>query len=509
MSMDNNTQNSNMENHDEQPKKKSESFFRKVLSNKRFRYGGFSVFLIFAVIAVVILVNVGITAIDDNWNLKADVSANNIYEISPQTSAIIEGLSTPIKFIALFSESNATNTVTELLNRYRALNPQMITVEVVDPVRNPTFANRFDTEGTGITESSVIITNEDESRFRVITSADMYEYDFDLETYESVLKAFIGEQALTNAVVFVSSENQQKVFFLAEHNEVPLSQYSSYVQGPIEQLNIQVEQVGVTGIADLQEGDILIVNSPQRDLSSDERDSLKAFLEQGGKLLYMRNGGDPALENFESLLALYGVTVNHDLVIEADQSKNQMGNPTVIIPIMEDNEITASLTASSLVPVWPYISSFDISPVEQYGRTILPVLTTSDTAYGKIDLETITETFEPTEGDLLGPRTIALTVTQTNVDHQDTKIVALGNSHFISTQDIASYSGNRDLFFNSIRWLQGTSSAVSIVGKSLMGSRINITSTTQLFVLIGICTVVIPLILIIAGLVVWFRRRHL
>lgn len=494
-------------------KKEKKGFSLKgALRSKRFRYGGFSLFLSIMVIAVVVLVNVGITALDDNWGLKLDVTSNSMYKISTQTTDILKNLTEPVTFIALYPESSAndqsTTWILELLRRYKQINPTMINYESVDSVKNPAYANQFDTDGSGISDNSVIVVNDNDSgRFRVVDSTDMYEYDYDTTTYERYIKAFIGEQALTNATVFVTAQDQQRVFFLTEHNEVPFSQYSSYTQGPIEQLNILVDEIGLTGLGDLVPSDILVINSPQRDLSEDEREQLKSFLESGGKLLYMRNGMDPELPNFESLLALFGVTVNNDLVIEGNEANYYPGNPSVIIPNMSENDITSSLRSSNLVPVLPYVSSFSVSAIEKSTRTIDPFLTTSDAAYGETDFDDPNPTLG--ENDLPGPRTVGLTVEESQSSGMTTKIVALGNSQFVSASGMVSYSGNGDLFFNSIRYLQGQSSAVSIIGKSLLGNRLNITSTTQFLVLAGICLVLIPLILLATGLVIWLRRRHL
>ena len=496
----------------ETPKKASKASFKSVMGSKRFRYGGFSLLLTIIVVAVVVLVNVGVTALDNNWNLKLDVTANKMYDISSQTTNIMKNLKEPIRFIALYPEASAndqrTTWVVELLRRYKQINPGMIEYESVDSAKNPTYANQFNTSGSGISDNSVIVVNaNDPSRFRVVDASSMYEFDYDMNTYQQYIKAFIGEQALTNAAVFVSSEDQQRVYFLKDHNEVPFSQYSSYAQSPIEQLNIAVAEMGMTELGKLEPSDILVVNSPQRDISPDERETLKNFLESGGKLLYMREGGGAELENFESLLALFGITVNHDLVIEGDESKYQMGNPTIIIPDMTSNDITSSLISSRLVPVLPLVSSFDITPIEKGTRTITPFLTTSNTAFGKVDLEDPNVTMGGS--DLPGPRTVGLTVEENQINGNTTKIVVLGSTQFVSTSTFVSYSGNGDLFFNSIRYLQGTSSAVSIIGKSLLGNRLNVTSTTQLFALVGLVLILIPLVLIVTGLVIWLKRRHL
>lgn len=489
-----------MEQQNKPAKKKGFSNF---LHSKKLRYGGFSALLIAGVIALTVLINVAVTALDNNWNLKADMTANNMFKISTQTQNVMKGLTTPVKFIGLFPEGSM-NEITELLNRYRALNPSMVEIQTVDITKNPTFTSKFVDSTETVAQDSIIVTSGDETRYRVVDPSSMYEYDYNYQTFQSTVKAFIGEQALTNAVVFVSSEEQSRAFFLSGHSETPLSSYQ-YVVPQLEQFNMLVKEIGTNELSDLRAGDILIVSSPQRDLSDDERETLKTYLENGGHMIFMRSATDAELPGFDSLLALFGVTVEHDLVVDPASSMAQ--SPVIVVPEMADHDITKSLTANGLFSVLPYASSFSLPTVQENSRTVSSILSSSSESYGKVDLQS--EQIERQDADLPGPRTLGVAITQEHATGLTTKIAAFGNSFFITDSSVSTYSGNRDLFYNAVRWMQGESTAVSIVGKSLVGNRINIATYTQLYTLAALVVIVIPLVILGVGMFIFLKRRHL
>lgn len=90
-----------------------------------------------------------------------------------------------------------------------------------------------------------------------------------------------------------------------------------------------------------------------------------------------------------------------------------------------------------------------------------------------------------------------------------TKIVLLGNSNFVTNQSFYGLSGNTDLFLGSVKWMMGQSDTVTIVGKNLLGNSLRFTSALQMYVLSGISILGLPLVVLVCGMVVWLRRRHL
>ena len=89
------------------------------------------------------------------------------------------------------------------------------------------------------------------------------------------------------------------------------------------------------------------------------------------------------------------------------------------------------------------------------------------------------------------------------------RIVVAGNASFIGS---ISYFGNLkpniDFFLNSLAWLNKRTDSISVRSKSLFEFPLRMSATMQL-VYAGIFVLLIPIGILVAGLVVWLRRRHL
>ena len=189
------------EQKNEQKQKKTSLF-----SSRRLRHGGFATLLVVAVIVITILLNIVISTLDNVWGLSYDLSSNRLYTISEQTERVVSAIDEPVHIYALMQTGSESQTVENLLENYRRLAPDYITVTVVDPIQNPTFAQQFTSESLSV--NSVIVTNEDGSRYRVIDQYDMYEFGY-TSSYQLTLRSFIGEQKLTNAIPFVTADTRR------------------------------------------------------------------------------------------------------------------------------------------------------------------------------------------------------------------------------------------------------------------------------------------------------------
>ena len=480
--------------------KKKKSLF----SSKKFRHGGFSVMMIAAVIVIVALLNVVISTMDNTWGLSYDLSNNKLYTISAQSKKVISEIDQDVKIYALMQSGSESSTVENLLENYRKLAPDYIDVTVVDPVQNPTFANQFTSETLSI--NSVIVTNGDGSRYRVIDQYDMYEFGY-TQNYQSYVKAFIGEQKLTNAISFVTADQVANAYFLTGHQEVSKSDLGFLVDY-IEGENLVVDNIDVTSIGLLKQGDILIIAAPQSDLSEDERVAIKEFLENDGYMIYLTDATCPQLPAFESLLDLYGIKLDHTLVVEGSENYYYRA-PVYLVPDIEDHAVTAGLVANEQVAVLPYATSLTLPNVVHNDIKVTPLLTTSKAAFGRVDLESA-ET-EKEEGDLDGPLTVAMALSRINADGEDVgeKIAVFGASGFVTSSSFYSISGNTDLLLGAIRWMNGEADTMTIVGKNLMTNSLRFNSTAEMYTMAAIAVIVIPVLVLVAGLVVWLRRRHL
>lgn len=480
--------------------KKKKSLF----SSKKFRHGSYAALLIAAVIVITVLLNVVVSTLDNVWGLSYDLSNNKLYTISAQTKKVVSAVDEDVHIYALMQTGSESTTVENLLENYRKLAPDYIDVTVVDPVQNPTFANQFTSENLSV--NSVIVTNGDGSRYRVIDQYDMYEFGY-TSSYQTYVKSFIGEQKLTNAISFVTADEVAYCYFLTGHQEASTTDLS-YLVDYIEGENLIVENIDMTTLDQLKQGDILIIAAPKTDLSEDERVALKSFIENDGYMIYLTDATCPELPVFESLLDLYGIKVDHTLVVEGDES-SYYRSPAYIVPDVASHSVTAGLTQNEQVAVLPYATSLQLPTVEHNDIEAVSLLTTSKKSYAKVNLDSTTA--EKEEGDVEGSLNVAIALRRIDADEADAgeKIAVFGSAGFVTSSSFYSISGNTDLLLGAIRWMNGEADTVTIVGKNLMTNSLRFNSTAEMYTMAAVAIIVLPVLVLVAGLVVWLKRRHL
>ena len=141
------------------------------------------------------------------------------------------------------------------------------------------------------------------------------------------------------------------------------------------------------------------------------------------------------------------------------------------------------------------------------GRTsieVTPLLETSEDAYSKIGEELTTLTKE--EGDIDGPFSLGVYVTE-EYNGVETKVAVFASPTLIAD----SYAGmdtlgNLDLFLNTVNTITEQENTLSIRTVSLAVDTITMTAA-QVNMWAAIYIVIIPAVIIIAGIVVTVRRR--
>ena len=139
--------------------------------------------------------------------------------------------------------------------------------------------------------------------------------------------------------------------------------------------------------------------------------------------------------------------------------------------------------------------------------TINSILTTSDQAYSKTNLNS--DTLEKEDGDEDGPFDLGVSITETLDDGKETQIVYYSTSNLMESQVNQMVSGgNEKLIIESLKWMTDTeeSATVSIPSKSLSVSYLTLTDYDAAFW--KICTIaLIPGFFLVVGLVIWMKRR--
>ena len=131
------------------------------------------------------------------------------------------------------------------------------------------------------------------------------------------------------------------------------------------------------------------------------------------------------------------------------------------------------------------------------------MLETSSSAYLKSDLVNLT-TYEKEDGDEEGTFVIGANVTDSETGAD---ITVIGSVAAFNDQVDSYVSGqNLELFKGIVSGYSDSETAVSIDAKDYSYANLNV-NQALIFVGAGILIVMIPVVLIICGIIIWFRRR--
>lgn len=471
---------------------------RESFKDKKFKYGGYATLMTAIVLAILVVVNLVV----DQISFKVDLTQNQIFSLSDQTKQILKNLDQEINIIGLYETGEENVLFDEILQKYRA-ESKYINIDYVDPVKNPTFSSKYTKDGETLREGSYIVECGD--RFKVIDNYDLFNYRT-TQYGQWYAESLAVEQQITSAIHYVTAEELPTIYLVTGHLEDGLP-YDLRKQLELE--NYEIEELSLLTEEKVPEdADILMFISPKRDMTEDEAEKVRQYLENKGRAIFFMELVENELPNFEAVLKSYGVGLNKALVIEGDNSRYWQ-SPAWIIPKLETHDITRPMRSNNMQVVTIGAQGVDILDVKKRTLEIEPLLTTSDNSWGKVDLTSTN--IQKEEGDISGPFNIAVTVydkiwNEKTAEYEGAKLVVVGDAEFLNPQ-FASI-GNADFVLNTLNWLQDEHESISIRPKNIVSEYLNINSF-QILLFSGIVVILIPLIILGSGLVVWLRRRHL
>ena len=257
-----------------------------------------------------------------------------------------------------------------------------------------------------------------------------------------------------------------------------------------------------------EDADAVIIYAPQSDLSQEDAQKLKDYIAAGGKILLATNDTGEEMPNLQSVTEEFGLSAKSGMVFDGDASYVAT-YPMYLLPEMVQHDITSPLIEGGYVVLAPAAHALETAETLPEGVTVTPLLSTSDQGYNKADSLTI-ETLEKEEGDETGTFDIAAAAEKTVSDEENAepaRLVWFGAAQMLDTQvDAMTAGANSDLVVNAAAWLCDKQDSISIHAKSLDMEYLTVPAGARA-VLSAVTIVVVPAVFLIAGILVWKRRK--
>ncbi|RHK23376.1 ABC transporter [Ruminococcus sp. AF46-10NS] len=469
------------------------------ISKKHIKNGSYSMAMAAIFIVIVVVINMIVGAIPSKYS-QLDVSSSKLYTIGDETKKVLKALDKDVTIYQIAQSGSEDDTISNLLKRYED-ESKHIKVEVKDPVVNPKFASEYTTDD--LAANSLIVVCGD--RNKVISYNDMYSTSVDYNTWQQTTTGFDGEGQITSAIGYITSEDLPIMYTLSGHGEKDLD--SSFKED-IQKANIDIKELNLLTEGKVpDDADCLMIVSPTSDISEEEKTEILDYLEAGGKAMIFSDYTQDDLPNFDAVLANYGVKRAEGIVFEGDSQHYGMQMPYYLVPTVNSTDASSETASAGSYVLAPYAQGIQKTDDVRDTVTIDSILTTSDQAYSKTNMQS--SQIEKEDGDVDGPFDLGIAITEKLDDDKETQIVYYSTANLMESQANQMVSGgNEKLLLESLSWMTSTdeSSSVSISSKSLQSASLTVTDYDAAFW--KICTIgLIPGVFLVAGFLIWLRRR--
>lgn len=468
------------------------------ISKKRLKNGSYSMIVSGVVIAGAVLINLIAGELPSQYT-KLDVSEQKLYTITDQTKEILKALDEDVTLYHVVQNGYEDETLQKLLERYGDASSH-IKVEVKDPVVSPNFASAYTDEQ--LNNNSIIVVCKDKSK--VVNYNSIYESSLDYSTYSYNTTGFDGEGQLTSAIAYVTSDDLPVLYVVEGHGEIAVD---TTISESIKKENIDIQTLNLLTEGQIpDDADCILLNSPQSDISEQEKEYILDYLEAGGKAMIFSDYTGEDMPNFDEILENYGLQRADGLVMDTDSQHYIAQTPYYLLPDIVSNDITGDMSSSGYYVLAPLAQGIQRKESVRDTLTIESLLTTSDEAYSKIDIQS--STLEKEEGDIDGPFDLGVAVSEDVENGNQTQLVYFSTSNIANSQmDQMVAGGNSKLVLQALSWMcKSDTSSVSIPSKSLQVSRLTITAydaAVWTILVVGI----IPGAFLLIGFVIWLKRR--
>jgi len=247
---------------------------------------------------------------------------------------------------------------------------------------------------------------------------------------------------------------------------------------------------------------VLVIAAPQVNLLPGEVQLIHDYVNNGGNLLWL---GDPGnLRGLKPLADALGVRFLPGTIVDPTTQVLGITNPTfAIIADYPQHPVTQGLESIALLP-----TAAALAAVAPEGWQASPLLRTVERAWAENGALAGNVRYDAGK-DTAGPLTVGVTLTREVTGSDGVKrtqrVIVTGDGDFLSNAFIGN-GANLDVGNRLVNWLSHQDAFVTIPPRAAPDVSVELTKTSSLIIGLGFLLVV-PGLLLGAGLTIWWKRR--
>lgn len=471
----------------------------------------------FILIAIIIAIFIGINFFMQKLELAPiDFSQEKLYTLTEESKEKVKNINKNVNIYFIGYTDDDSNL--DIAKQYKKANEKIV-AEAVDINNRPDLAQKY-----GIESGTQGIIIECGDKTKVLTANDLVTYD--KSTYETIS---IAEEKLTSSILSVTSSKIPKVYFLEGYSEFSLKENMNYLNIYLANEVNEIETLDVLSVGKIPDDcDTLVITTPSKDFDDIATIAIIDYINSGRNILWLNAAitTQKDLTNVNKILAMYAVNpFEVGIIRETDSGKMVTGSPDLVIPDIQYSTVTKDLY-NSKGTIFANATKININEEQleeqQVEKTDLALA--SEGAYFRtnFNIQSNAASVDEEKGTFVVGAELDKTIQKATEATEDTestsaitsKLIIYGENYFVSDYPLSSSSSsypviqlayNKDLVLNSIAYL--VEREEDITARKSTGTVIY-TATDEQDIIIRVVIFVVPIVVIIAGIVVWQVRRR-
>jgi len=462
---------------------------------------------------------------------RFDLTHLHSHSLSAETRSYLKQLAQPVKIYVTIPKpkdsddsaiAQAYRDVTELLREYvyatEANSTGRVTFECIDVYQRGREAKELD-----LTDPNLTLVRCGEKR-HLIGPDELYHIE------KGEKKAFLGEQALTAAILDVSNDKKNKIYFLTGHGEMDPSNTTpdsglSTLATELRLRNFEVDRLDLTAQHIPDDATLVISAGQKTRYSAAEEELLRQYLATStstrpGRMMLFIPPALPVNEQqeatgLENLLYDWGVLADDVVVYDMDAASISDTNDLILSAFDGKHPITQPFVSNQIKVRFGISRCVRVNPsrTNDESLTVTRLIgTNSVTAWGERNYRTA---FVYDRGIDMPAQSLGFAVASERVTAKDKtlpysvqagRLVAFSCADFITNNRLGN-EGNLTLVLSSINWLVGRDAQLNVPARPIEKFQLTLNQKELLrlrySLLFGL-----PGAAALLGLIVYWTRRR-
>lgn len=442
-----------------------------------------------AMIVLVVTLTVCVNYLASKHNKTWDLTQEKLNSLSEQTTKLLDGLKQDVE-IKIFYKGPTAQEQRQKVKQALAMYQDYGKVKI-------RFINAYVDQAMAVQYLNDLPDRDQEQVFVFVENAG----------HKVRVEEPFDEATITSGLIKATRESEAKIYFVKGHGEKDIGAEDDAglkdFARALGEASFKVESLSLMDKPEVPaDASIVAIIGPSMPYLDAELEALRKYIQSGGRLFIALDPGQR--HNLANLTKSIGVQFANNYVMTLTPVVG--GGPATVLGRTFDagNEITRSFPAGGSFALFPLASEVKAADDRPADVQVSDLVKSDNSTFTMNDVSQRLRERPQTK-----PVTIAVSVKGSGAagdgeKKREFEAVVVGDSDFLANRALL-VGVNRDLAMNAVAFLANQKDLISIKPKMPKGSMITLTRAAKLGVIIA--GLALPLLLLLTGGVLWFRRR--